>query len=62
MKNDWQPASTAPEGELVDTKIDDDRGVRNQQRLRRRGRLWFIHDDSIYVYYAPTHWKPLSDE
>jgi hypothetical protein len=39
------------------TKIDDERGVRNEQTLKRQGRLWFYPDDSMYVYYTPTHWK-----
>lgn len=47
-----------PESELVDTKIDDERGVRNVQHLTRRGRLWF--SAGMYVYYTPTHWRPLT--
>jgi len=46
-----------PEGEAVMTKIDDARGARNEQTLIRRGRLWFVPDMSMYMYYAPTHWK-----
>ena len=53
--NDWQPIETAPEGVEVWTKIDDKRGERNVQTLRREGRLWFGGD--VYVYYAPTHWR-----
>lgn len=45
------------EGVVVDTKIDDKDGVRNEQPLKRCGSLWFIPDDSFYVYYAPTHWR-----
>lgn len=40
----------------VMTKIDDDKGCRNEQQLKRRGNLWFFTDDSMYVYYRPTHW------
>lgn len=47
-----------PDGVIVETKIDDVDGVRNEQRLKRIGNLWFVPDGSIYVYYAPTHWKP----
>lgn len=54
---DWQPISNAPEGVVVETKIDDARGVRNEQRLIRKGRLWFFDDMSMYVYYTPTHWR-----
>jgi len=48
-----------PDGILVDTKIDDERGLRNEQRLKRHGRLWFVNDGSMYVYYTPTHWRHL---
>ena len=46
-----------PENIVVETKIDDGHGVRNQTKLKRKGRLWFFPDDSMYVYYTPTHWK-----
>lgn len=45
-------------GIVVDTKIDDANGVRNERPLKRgSGSLWFVPDDSIYVYYQPTHWR-----
>lgn len=46
-----------PEGEVVNTRIDDANGVRNEQPLVRRGRLWFLPDGAMYVYYTPTHWR-----
>jgi hypothetical protein len=57
-KLDWRPASTAPDGVEVMTKIDDARGVRNETTLKRRGNLWWFPDGSMYVYYTPTHWAP----
>jgi len=45
------------DGEEVETKIDDYKGVRNQQSLVRQGALWFFPDLSMYVYYRPTHWR-----
>lgn len=54
----WRPINTAPEGKLVMTKIDDADGVRNEQPLRRQGRLFFA-PDGVYVYYTPTHWREL---
>lgn len=57
--SDWQPIETAPERVTVLTKIDDAKGERNEQPLKRRGRLWFFPDDAMYVYYTPTHWMPL---
>lgn len=56
---DWRAASTAPENVEVNTKIDNERGVRNEQTLKRRGNLWWFPDGSMYVYYTPTHWAPL---
>jgi hypothetical protein len=55
--SDWQPISTAPDGKVVETKIDDGRGVRNEVKLIRQDRLWFFEDMSMYVYYEPTHWR-----
>jgi len=55
----WQPIETAPKDEPVLTKIDDGSGVRNVQPLRYHDRLWWFVDDSMYVYYRPTHWMPL---
>jgi hypothetical protein len=55
----WIPAAERlpPEGAVVATKIDDGTGVRNEQPLKRVGRLWFFPDGSMYVYYTPTHWR-----
>lgn len=39
------------------TKVDDEKGVRNEQELKRQGNLWFVPDGSMYVYYTPTHWR-----
>lgn len=59
MRNDWSPAHTAPENVVVLTKIDDSTGARNEQPLKCQGRLWWLPDGSMYVYYIPTHWRPL---
>lgn len=62
---DWQPITTAPEGVEIHTKIDDENGERNVQTLIKRTRIpgetrpmFWYPDDSMYVYYAPTHWAP----
>ena len=62
--NDWKqltPKDMPQNGLVVMTKIDDADGCRNEQRLFRRGRLWFVHDGSMYVYYTPTHWREMDD-
>jgi len=49
--------SLPADGVVVETKIDDANGRRNEQKLVREGRLWFFPDHSMYVYYTPTHWR-----
>lgn len=56
-KVDWR--TPPPNGEEVMTKIDDERGSRNEQSLIRQGNLWFTPDMQMYVYYTPTHWRNL---
>lgn len=56
------PHNLPPEGQVVMTKIDDDKGVRNETTLKRCGNLWFFPDGSMYVYYVPTHWARLEAE
>lgn len=46
-----------PENLIVETKIDDEKGCRSQQKLYRYKNLWFLADGSMYVYYMPTHWR-----
>ena len=60
--NTWLPVDTAPERVVVMTKIDDERGVRNEQPLKRQGRLWWTPDGNMYVYYTPTHWKRIKNQ
>jgi len=62
---DWKKCTEElpPVDIAVMTKIDDDKGCRNEQILKRYQRndnsrfLWFIQDGSVYVYYEPTHWS-----
>ena len=60
--NIWTPCTEElpPRGLEVETKIDDLRGIRNTQTLKRLGNLWFTPDGNMYVYYTPTHWRELS--
>lgn len=59
MANDWLRITETepPQKTPVLTRIDDERGIRNECVLVRQGRLWFFEDYSMYVYYVPTHWK-----
>lgn len=50
---------TPPENVPLETKIHDRSGDRNVQILFRQGKLWFVPDGSMYVYYEPTHWRYL---
>ena len=45
-----------PDGQVVLTKVDHGNLVTNEQKLVRSGRLYFLEDRSMYVYYVPTHW------
>ena len=60
--SEWQLIGTAPMDTVVDTKVDDGDGVRNQQPLKRIGALWWTPDGKMYVYYRPTHWRPWTDK
>lgn len=61
----WIPTSEAlpPVDRVVETKIDDADGCRNEGTLKRYQRtpearsMWFLPDGSMYVYYEPTHWR-----
>jgi hypothetical protein len=44
-------------GVVVNTKIDDEKGCRNEGKLKLVRNLWFHPDGSMYVYYTPTHWS-----
>lgn len=57
--SEWQDISTAPENVVIKTMICDEHGARNFAKLKRVGRLWYVPDGSMYVYYEPTHWQPL---
>lgn len=46
-----------PDSLVVWTKIHDEHGARNEQKLKRMGNLWFVPDGSVYVHYTPTHWR-----
>jgi len=52
-------ARLPPVGQVVETKISDTSGERNHARLKRDGRLWWTESGSMYVYYTPTHWRPV---
>lgn len=61
----WKPINTAPLDQVVETKIDDANGVRNETPLIQKQRgpeyrpMWWFPDMGMYVYYQPTHWRPL---
>lgn len=51
-----------PEGQIVFTVINDDKGRRNEALLKRQGRLFFFPDGGMYVYYRPTHWREATSD
>lgn len=60
---EWiETASERPEcGVAVETKIDDQNGIRNEEELVFFRNLWWFPDRSMYVYYVPTHWRHKAD-
>jgi hypothetical protein len=66
--SEWTACSDRlPEfGVIVDTKIHDEYGCRNERRLKRHSRvgaprdLWFYPHGMAHVYYTPTHWRPIA--
>lgn len=62
MTHPWMPICSAPQNVPIMTKVDDERGVRKEQVLKRSGSLWFVPDGSMYVYYEPTHWREAERE
>lgn len=59
MDERWfRPDDQLPkDGEIVDVMLSNGRTT----QLKRSGRLWFVPDGSMYVYYEPTFWKPAAD-
>ena len=50
-----------PEEFLVDTKIDDQHGPRQEEQLRRVGEWWWVRNCTRQVFYTPTHWRRPDD-
>ncbi len=57
MSTNWKPASEAPEGVVVETRVNDGEVT----KLKRRKRLWFVPDGTMYVYFTPTHYRPVAE-
>ena len=49
-----------PENEIVETKIHDKQGIRDECDLFRLKNMFFTTDAKMYVYYTPTHWRKKS--
>ena len=45
------------DGVVVETKIHDANGIKNELNLKLRDGLWWFPDGSMYCYYVPTHWR-----
>ena len=57
----WQPIAVTPPIEVpLETKIEDEKGLRNEQTMVFSHNLWWIGwggANAMYVYYRPTHWR-----
>lgn len=60
MKREWYSVKfrLPPDDSVVHTMICDEKGTRNETKLRFKHNMWFFPDLSMYVYYCPTHWAP----
>lgn len=58
----WRPIFTAPEGEVIDTRIWDPEHGEQERRLLVRKSEFFLPGRSEPVSYTPTSWKPVKDE
>jgi hypothetical protein len=47
------------ETEVMTGIYEHGKGWRNVQSLTLSRGLWFHPDMSMYVYYQPTHWRPI---
>jgi hypothetical protein len=48
---------------VVETKIDYEDGTPTRVqnlKMHETGNLWWLPDDSMYVYFIPTHWRHLT--
>lgn len=59
MEKQWiKVADMLPaQNKVVETKIDNQDGIRNIQDLKFSSNLWWLPNGSMYVYYTPTHWR-----
>lgn len=56
MSKDWiRPQDELPPDGVI---VDCINSVGHVHRLKRQGRLWFVPDGSMYVYYEPKFWQP----
>lgn len=58
MADEWRSARNDPPLEGVVVQVQNNDGA----LLKRRGRLWFFPDDSMYVYYTPEYWRLTSGD
>jgi hypothetical protein len=50
----WYSVAHEPPPEGLVVQVQNNGGA----LLKRRGNLWFLPDDSMYVYYTPEFWRP----
>lgn len=48
-----------PNGVVVQTKLDEDDGVYIERLAKRHETFWFMTSGAVYMFYTPTHWRPL---
>lgn len=53
----WHSVRTDPPPEGLEVIVMNNDGA----HLVRKGNLWFLPDMSMYVYYTPEYWRPITD-
>lgn len=48
---------TPPENQIVETKIDNEKGLRKHLYLVYHEGQWWQPDMSVRVHHTPTYWK-----
>lgn len=55
VRDNWKYTSHELPGEGVVVETASEGGL--HQLLKRKGKLWFYPDGSMYVYYTPVAWR-----
>lgn len=58
MESDWRHVMCDLPEEGIEVETKSPGGM--VQSLKRKGNLWFLPGMSMYVYYEPEYWRPIT--